>query len=169
MKKRCTETSYNGNFKLESQTMKLSPFYLHFLLLLYLGMELNRLSSDYKGNLFANFVGNSVGGCIDFGLKLLIQKRCTKASKHPFPYKNIDMNECPDMIAFFHVFRQRDRSVSQRRAAEEDRRMAVEEALDELMASDTHYRRELNVQISSRIAVAEGKRRARTEELKEVC
>ena len=47
--------------------------------------------------------------------------------------------------------------------------MAVEEALDELMASDTHYRRELNVQISSRIAVAEGKRRARTEELKEVC
>ena len=62
-----------------------------------------------------------------------------------------------------------DRSMSQRRAAEEDRRMAVEEALDELMASDTHYRRELNVQISSRIAVAEGKRRARTEELKEVC
>lgn len=149
--------------------MKISPFYLHILLLLKLGMELNRLSSDYKGNLFANFVGNSVGGCIDFGLKLLIQKRCTYASKHPFPYKNIDMNECPDMIAFFHVFRQRDRSVSQRRAAEEDRRMAVEEALDELMASDTHYRRELNVQISSRIAVAEGKRRARTEELKEVC
>ena len=46
--------------------------------------------------------------------------------------------------------------------------MAVEEALDELLASDTHYRRELNVQIASRIAVAEGKRRARTLELKEV-
>ena len=46
--------------------------------------------------------------------------------------------------------------------------MAVEEALDELLASDTHYRRELNVQIASRIAVAEGKRRARTLEMKEV-
>ena len=71
-------------------------------------------------------------------------------------------------IAFFHVFRQKDRSLSQRRAAEEERRMAVEEALDELLASDTHYRRELDVQIASRIAVAEGKRRARTLELKEV-
>ena len=71
-------------------------------------------------------------------------------------------------IAFFRVFRQKDRSLSQRRAAEEERRMAVEEALDELLASDTHYRRELNVQIASRIAVAEGKRRARTLEMKEV-
>ena len=58
--------------------------------------------------------------------------------------------------------------MSQRRAAEEDRRMAVEEALDELLASDTHYRKELNDQIASRIAVADGKRRARTQELKEV-
>ena len=46
--------------------------------------------------------------------------------------------------------------------------MAVEEALDELLASDTHYRKELNSQIASRIATAEGKRRARTQELKEV-
>ena len=46
--------------------------------------------------------------------------------------------------------------------------MAVEEALDELLASDTHYRKELNSQIATRIATAEGKRRARTQELKAV-
>ena len=46
--------------------------------------------------------------------------------------------------------------------------MAVEEALGELLASDTHYRRELNDHISSKITVAEGKRRAKTQELKEV-
>ena len=66
------------------------------------------------------------------------------------------------------VFRQRDRSQSQRRAAEEERRLAVEEALDDLLASDTHYRKELNSQIATRIATAEGKRRARTQELKAV-
>ena len=46
--------------------------------------------------------------------------------------------------------------------------MAVEEALDELLASDTHYRKELNAQIATKIAAAGGKRRARTQELKEV-
>ena len=71
--------------------------------------------------------------------------------------------------SLLRVFRQRDRSQSQRRAAEEERRVAVEEALDELLASDTHYRKELNSQIATRIATAEGKRRARTQELKEVC
>ena len=40
--------------------------------------------------------------------------------------------------------------------------MAVEEALDELLASDTHYRKELNAQIATRIAAAEGKRRRGT-------
>ena len=73
------------------------------------------------------------------------------------------------LIASLLVFRQRDRSQSERRAAEEERRVAVEEALDELLASDTHYRKELNAQIATRIAAAEGKRRARTQELKEVC
>ena len=48
------------------------------------------------------------------------------------------------LIGSSRVFRQRDRSLSQRRTAEEERRLAVEEALAELLASDTHYRDEQN-------------------------
>ena len=65
-------------------------------------------------------------------------------------------------------FRRKDASFSKWRSAEESRRMAVEEALDELLARDTQYRKELNAHLEKRMAVAEWKRKSREEEFKEV-
>jgi hypothetical protein len=54
------------------------------------------------------------------------------------------------------------------RAAEDVRRIAVEDALDELLARDTQYRKELNAHLGKRMATAEERRRNRIEEIRVV-
>ena len=66
------------------------------------------------------------------------------------------------------LFRRRDLSLCRFRSAEEARRIAVEDALDELLARDTQYRKELNSHLEKRLSIAEERRRSRVEQFKEV-
>ena len=55
------------------------------------------------------------------------------------------------------------------RAAEEARRQAVEEALEQLLARDTQYRKELRSHLDTRMEIAKKRRSFHRQQYKEVC
>ena len=50
------------------------------------------------------------------------------------------------------------------RASEEARRIAVEEALEDLLARDTQYRKELSLHLESKMETAERRRKSRKDQ-----
>ena len=62
-------------------------------------------------------------------------------------------------INIFHIFRSRQEQFLQWIRNEEARKVAVEAALNEFMARDTQYRKDLKAHIESRLYNADKKRR----------